>query len=431
MNSSAIRTKKKQLVFSFSDPAGIMMKLLTAAIIAYSEALQFFYPVNNALLMLGMPLFFIFFYELFDPSKKAIRREANRPSKAVFLTGAYVFFTFALGFVVAPERSGHLSKGISVVEYYLVMAIICHIIGSRKSLSFYLKTYAILGTASCIKFLLDPKQYSDQGEIRYSLAEHLNCNTFAMMLALSIWSLLFLVSAKKIKPIFAFPAIAAMFYSIVMTGSRKGIIGAALCLALWLLLCYFKPTKRISLKTILKILAICIAAFVLIVWIFPWFANSFLFQRFNNMEEEGSFANRMKMYKVGLEYIARSPILGWGYWGFAHFYGVYSHTTIIEVPVSGGVPLALVYFYSYFVIAKVLWKRRKSGLLNLTDDEEEAILMHRMITILFTMMLFYSLVIIHIYELSSFAAFGCIIAGCSDKKQFSNRPGVVVSSAGQ
>ena len=111
------------------------------------------------------------------------------------------------------------------------------------------------------------------------------------------------------------------------------------------------------------------------------------------------------MYIKGLEYFYRSPILGFGLQGFRYFYGGYSHATLIEVPVTGGVVGTTLYLAFQISIVRQLCRRSTIGGMEFIQK--------RMGMVLFSALLFYSVAMIHIYEISSLVYFATIIAAYS------------------
>ena len=108
----------------------------------------------------------------------------------------------------------------------------------------------------------------------------------------------------------------------------------------------------------------------------------------------------------GLELLKESPLFGLGFQSFSYHYVSYSHATLIEIPVSGGIIGALLYFSIYYVSLKktISLFRQTKGIPELVDEHMRV----KMDLILWAAMLFYSTCIIHPYQFDSFILFGMI-----------------------
>ena len=92
--------------------------------------------------------------------------------------------------------------------------------------------------------------------------------------------------------------------------------------------------------------------------------------------------------------------------GYSYYNGAYSHSTLIEIPVSGGIIGSFLYFYMYFIsIRKTILLLRQTS--NRKDMKVEYIQV-KMLLILWSAYLFYCTCIIHVYQYGSAIVFGLI-----------------------
>ena len=169
----------------------------------------------------------------------------------------------------------------------------------------------------------------------------MNLSVFALVI---YYEILF-EQKKKLWPLFV---ICALF--ILLTGSKKGLMGIALAI---ILLSIFKYKWR-AYKYVLPILLIGIILYIL--KNSPYFysiigrrINAFIVSLETN-QTNGSTGERIGMVEIGWQLFKQSPIFGNGYGYFANntIYGTYSHNNYIEMLVSFGL-LGTGLYYSLFV----------------------------------------------------------------------------------
>ncbi len=401
------QTKKR------SDPLGVWMVILICAIVWYRDFVTKYMQISNMLLLLGGGLVLIVIFDLLNGRG---RRAFFSLPKAIYLITAYMALTYLFGFLTAPTISVHFSEGLTYVEFTVIMLCICYYAKTRGSTRFLVINYALVYTLMAFLFVLDPVVVSEGAVTRYSFSRDMNSNSFAMALTMGIWSLLYLTSLNKLKLWISAPICGVMMYASFMTGSRKGIFGLLIVFVLWIFVCYLRPGQNISVgKKFGRLAAIVAVVTVGLIILLPYFENSAVAYRLGIMGEDTSSDLRMEMYSKGVEYVSQSPLVGYGFGGFRQFYGLYSHATWVEVFVAAGIPLAILYFSSYVNIfaniCRVAGKRVRHFLSPTTDVHV------RMHAILFVVMMFYTISIIHIYNINSFYSFAMIIMSLAGAKQ--------------
>ncbi len=386
---------------------GGLLKLFLFGIIWYVEFCVRYFQYPNVLLVLGIALAG---FLLLDYCSGGQRRIERMPSAVRWLM-IYEVYTILFGAVVAPNISAHVNQSIVMIEYTLPFLAIVYYAKTRNNPDFIIWNFAILYTIMCLIFLYRPIYYRNEAFYgRYSFAAGMNPNNFGMCMATGAWSVLYLASKKKIPLVGALIVVALQVYSIFLSGSRKGIIGILLIIALWIFLCYIPNTdaKKWYVK-IAKIgfciIVVCIAFVILA----PYYLESNLAKRMGDLIGEASGGARNEMYVRGLEYLKNSPVFGYGLQGFRYFYGGYSHATIVEVPVTGGIIGTVLYLCFYINIFKELCKKVSKNFKQSNED----FVQKRMGLVLFASLMFYSIAMIHIYELSSYIYFATIVAAYS------------------
>lgn len=390
------------------DVKGKIIAFMICAIIWYSDIIQYrFKVINNMLLILGVLLVGAIALDMTSRRLKKMRYL----SKDVWLLGFYLVATFLLGMLVAPVLSAHISHGISAFEFYIVLLSVCYYAITRRNITFLAWNYVLMFTFAAILFLVSPQAIQEGSDIRYSLSKSMNSNIFAMGMTLAIWSALYLVSLNKLPFLMGIGYTFVLLYAIMLTASRKGLIGAVLVVGLWILMCYLPLQRRKRLQTsLVRYSVVALGVFCAALILLPYYQSSYLSERMKGLVQlsDQSTLNRLTMYVNGFNHLMDSPLLGYGFWGYANFHLSYSHATIIEVPVSSGVVLSIVYFSTYVITALQLWKNRKGR--NVPDADLVYIskVENRSAMVLFALLVFYTISIIHIYQLPSFIAFAMI-----------------------
>lgn len=196
-----------------------------------------------------------------------------------------------------------------------------------------------------------------------------NANLFGFVLLLSL-----VVSLKLLRDyssifikILILVNMASIFPFLLATGSRKGVIGFFLILAVAVGYHLFFEYKEKRARSVLF-------AFLLIVLTLtiglPMLQESFFFKRLQNLErfargedlvvQEQSLSHRMDLYTRGFELALRNPLFGVGHDQFRYYDNSlragkvsysYSHSNIIEVLANTGFLGFIIYHSAYVLIA--------------------------------------------------------------------------------
>lgn len=387
---------------------GKMLKIFLFSIIWYVEFCVRYFQYPNTLLLLGAALAGFLILDYLSGGKRTL----GKMPAAVGWLFAYEIYTIVFGAVVSPNISAHINQSIIMVEYMLPFIAIVYYAKTRNDSDFIIWNFAILYTLMCLIFLYRPIYYRNNAHFgRYSFAAGMNPNNFGMCMATGAWSVLYLASKKKFPLVGALLISGLQIYAIFLSGSRKGIIGILMIIALWIVLCYIPNTDAKKWYAKIAKIGFCvIIVCVGIVVLAPYYLESNLARRMGDLIGEASGGARNEMYIKGLEYFKNAPIFGYGLQGFRYFYGGYSHATIVEVPVTGGVIGIALYLCFYASILKGVCKKTSS---NCSIQSKEAFVQKRMGLVLFASLMFYSIAMIHIYELSSYVYFATIVAAYS------------------
>lgn len=381
------------------DINGTVIKFLLSAILLYKVLIQNYYEISGMFLLLGLLLLFVIFL---DCGRK-LDRFLTCHAGSLKIMILYCFLSVLLGGFNAPSIAEHLEMSITVVEFLLIGMCISYYGRTRHSLDFLIMDYLIIYGSMLLCFLARPVVVNSSQGIRYSISPSMNQNALALYISLFIWSVLYLISKKRLGVIIGFGLVGIALYGIFLTGSRKGAISAAIILVAWIFFVYLQKGHRM-IRLLVIIAGVGIAAYILI----PYLLGSSLWVRLQSFQDQGT-KNRVNMYIVGLEYLKMSPITGLGFNGFRHFYGYYSHSSFVEVFVSSGIPLGIMYFYAFFVLVRDMLKIKRTlkenGMLSDSlkiDFKMKSILLVANILIPFAY-------IIHLYDLTTYYSLGLVL----------------------
>jgi len=389
-----------------TDTKGALMKSLLCIIVWYTDVIQMrYFEISNFLLFLGVLLAAILFLDYY--SNRSYWKKVE-PKWLLIMLG-YILLTGLFGFFVSPRLSSHVSMTTTILEYYIIMFALCYYSITRENVDFFIWNYLIMYTFMTIVFIVSPQVSTQDLTFRYSFSATLNTNNFAIFLSVGIWSTLYMVSKRKIPKFMATGIVILMFYSILKTGSRKGFIVAAICIVAWYAMCYLpqKNNQNITMQIFKVLISIVVITFGYQI-MSSIYQSSAVSTRMEFIFTDASSVERLNLYDLGWQYFKNSPVFGYGFGGFEILHGsTYSHSTLIEVSVSSGVFLSILYLGGYFNIWKNIRYCRNNAKMN---GDSTLLLELNQALILFFMLLFNTIGISHIHYLGSFMCFGIIVS---------------------
>ncbi len=205
---------------------------------------------------------------------------------------------------------------------------------------------------------------------RVSVNETLNVNTLGVFLMFAVWFAAYLFSHAK--PSFLSLAMlagsAAVFaYGILLTGSRKALLGAAVIILLWAVFHLRKALSVLSPEQKGVLIIGTIAAVALFVWYgLPFFrsAAETLIYRMQFLFTEGVNAGgRNDLIVDSLKVFRKHPVfgVGWNNYRFYSFNGKYSHCTYTEILACCGVVGGVLGLYLWIVNIRNSFRMAENG----------------------------------------------------------------------
>ena len=316
---------------------------------------------------------------------------------------AFMAYMLTFGYIFAINRNGHLSQWITCLEYVVILIVISSVIKCSGTDSFYYMLFFNAFILSII-FLWKPVEY-DQG--RYSIAMDMNPNGLGTSFAAGVWSISYIYQKKKIHLLLSALLVVLFAYCILLTGSRKALIAAGLTIIVWLFICYLpmirkKEGNQYYLAFVIMGIVLAASGYLFI----SLYNDSTMANRMDVLKYESTEGIRADMYRTGFKMFLNNPLFGLGFQGFRQEYGSYSHATLVEIPVSGGIIGSILYFSMYYISIKkvvILYKQTE----RISEFVEENMRL-RIILVLWIVMLFYTTCVIHQYQFESFVLLGII-----------------------
>lgn len=316
----------------------------------------------------------------------------------------FMVYIFIVGLLFAPSKSTHASQWMTCMEYLILQIMISSIIKKTgtDSIHFLLLIVAIMLSVTLLR---NPVNYLDTG--RYTIAANVNPNGLGLGLVAGIWAALYRQINKKRSLVLTSIIIALIGYCVLLTGSRKSLIGAGLAILLWLFFCFIPSLKeKDNVYGIASFLIMLILAIIITYGFLKIYANTTIASRMDRLFYEASEGKRSNLYREGYELIKMNPLFGIGFQGFMYYFGGYSHATLVEIPVSGGIVGAALYFSVYILsLKKILYVYRT------TKEKADFYKEHNRIKMIFALwiiMAFYTICVIHPYQFDSSIYFGII-----------------------
>jgi O-antigen ligase len=311
------------------------------------------YYLNYAVQAFGA--FLAFVYLLYTLQARAYL------SMEVFFYAAFVAWGVTGAFAaLSPEL--FRSRLITVFQIWVLMVIVCGQTSGRRELSFSLLALlvgvAIVGAAS---ILSGSYREAEEGARRLTgLGQDVNYFGVLMIFATIVLMYFWVIPGRlgRVKYLLLGVPMVLATMACILSGSRGSVAGMGVLYLLWIWFCFRKTMLRQGrvLLAVMLVLAIGGYAFV------SYAARAGVGQRFERTWEsvrggrvEGSTRTRLEMYRIGLDLILRSPLVGVGLGNFILHTPGYkvAHSDWTEVSATTGLPGAV----AYFAIYAVLWVR--------------------------------------------------------------------------
>lgn len=271
---------------------------------------------------------------------------------------AYGIYCLISGVFVSINRSSFISSMITYFCYLIVLFDCCLISQRDGSWDWLFNIMFMVAAVCCFQTILFGKPMKNGGAIAYTMGPLNNTNALAHVMIFGIFGL---VASKEngtkklgLKTIF----ILLFCYTIILSGSRKGLISAVVFVVIWgySLIRKFRRNPENSgglLPAFLVIIAIAVVA----IYFSKYYIVSDQYERLMRIfgiGEDSSNEDRIQMYQLAVNLWKQHPIFGVGFnqYKLYSWRGDYSHSTYAEILSCSGLIGSLILFapiLRYFV----------------------------------------------------------------------------------
>ena len=153
-------------------------------------------------------------------------------------------------------------------------------------------------------------------------------------------------------------------YVIILTASRKALVGCIILILYWGVLCLKPYLKRM--RHMQKVVLISVTVFAILV-IAQYYGTFFINEsinmqdRFLKLSTQGiTDDNRMYLIKDAIKVFLEHPIIGvgWNNYKFYSIYSMYSHCSYVEVFACTGIVGSILIYYLLLILCKGVFSNK-------------------------------------------------------------------------
>lgn len=377
-------------------------KTLFALLIFYINFIQY-KLFQSSLVIIGIGLLIVYFTGI-----SVLRK--NRITITNSLSMLLIYTIYMIIPSLISFNMSILNEYITVLEYSIIMFCLVLFCCEINDVEWLIKFKFFSTLFICISFIISPAVYHDKVHtIQYTLVPSLNPNTFSLDVLIGLWSLLYLNSKKLIGIIITSLGALFFLYCIFLSAARKSLVCAIITIVLWAIWIYIPGRRKKGKKSsgVIRVVIILGLSGIVVFFAVRYLSEAQAFLRFQSflIGGDGSVEKRIRMYEEGIEVFFKKPIFGYGFGGFSSMFGGYSHATVIEVPVSGGIIGAVLYGLFLFGLTRDVKRYRSQKRLNKEYDNEDS-----MNLILCIIILILCVCVIHPYLFNSYVIIAIVVA---------------------
>jgi len=275
----------------------------------------------------------------------------------------FVWATLGAAVAVVPEL--FWPKWFTVLQIWVLIVVISGFTDNRRILSLNLAMFlvaaAMVGGYSLVTG--EFQSAAETGERVEGMA--MNANAFGILMTMATVCMAYFWMQPTRRSAFVkygilLAAMAGAAIAIVLSGSRKSLLGLVLFYALWLFLCYRREIVRRGQVLLVVLLGVGIGGYGLVTFAAEMGIGSRMLRTWQYMHGDetalGAGQERVVLYREAGRIIGEHPVMGVGldhYKVHTAIYGASAHSESAEVASNTGLIGAFVYFLWYFV----LWRR--------------------------------------------------------------------------
>lgn len=323
----------------------------------------------------------------------------------------------AFAFITAPMALNMSTaiKGTSdVLQKMMMLFVIYYISCKDKSLDFVVKLFLVIALIAGSYVLITGGVVSNEEfrEVsdRVSLSENVSENALGNIMLLGAFCALYLYKGSHWYSLSLLTGVLGLFvFVIAMTGSRKSILGIILLIVMYFL---FAPKdQKITVKSIVAMAAFIVVVLIILIIMYPTLVQSALYERLfdetTSAKANASNEGRKQFYVYAWQDFRSEPVTGLGMKCYSYKHGSYTHSAYAEVLACTGFVGTVLYFISYFITAKKIWRNYRE------IDNSQFKSKCALILSMFIVFLYIGIGIGHLYDNISMVELGIFMAAGS------------------
>lgn len=317
----------------------------------------------------------------------------------------FAFTSLFTGYFIMSDQT-HLV--LSVLQYIINLVLIialCYISRFDENIDFIVNVLLFLAFLCAVTTIVWGQPFAGSDQI--SMTSSMNPNVLGLLLVFGIFSLLYKLDiSKRSSIVFVLFGTGMMFYTIILTASKKSFLAACFLILYWLLVVFGRMIRNVSInKKILALTVLLVALSSYAFYMTPILQDSVIMDRFSTISTGDE--TRIGMYQEAYQFFKSSPLFGIGFnnYRLLSVYHTYSHSTYAEVLACTGLLGAVLYLSAFLIMAGKTIKIIADGR---TDSTIR--LQARNIFGLLTVTLLLGAGVIHFYDMTSSIILAAIIA---------------------
>ncbi|AZU63763.1 O-antigen ligase domain-containing protein [Neobacillus mesonae] len=299
---------------------------------------------------------------------------------------ATAYFYIPIKYDIAPNSIRIISdytKLLATFSYFIIGYNLATINLLKPAVRWYSYFGLFIGMAGIVITILNIRVFSEIlffGETRFK-GLMIDPNYFSV---LQITALVYLTRSEKIKARYKILAVFIMILSVLISGSKTGIITLFSYFILRTVEYFFLTRKKLSTLIFQLFFTISLVVTILVFFdsfqiIFSYLSSAIpsfsrihlLFSDFISAISEGG-SGREDTWRAALQVIQLSPVIGIGIgtyttiaWEMFHYNNV-AHNTFLQISAEWGIPFAVIFFsFVFFLLGKATRYRNQASDLNI------------------------------------------------------------------
>jgi hypothetical protein len=271
----------------------------------------------------------------------------------------YGGFSLISGIFIANDVKLLLTSLVTYFAFLFVCCCICVICAGENSIDWLIKMIIFICFLCAIYTIFNGYDYYN-GIIVKTMGPENNPNTLGTLMVFGI-ALMMLKNKQKMFDLIKLLLMMVLFiYVIILTGSKKALLSAAILVFVWLFV-YLKDLHKNG-RLMHKFMAYAIMGIMIYagsLYFKKTYINTASFVRMQGLFTSGSTQIREGMYVEAIDFFCKSPIIGIGYNQFRVLsnWRTYAHSTYAEVLADGGILGSIIYFFPLVRVGSLLLKK--------------------------------------------------------------------------